>query len=173
MAEIAMDVTQHMSLGYATETEVEICPEDIPLPRSSMITVRLSDASAFSVLEEDVELDVSPETAPLGSSPSSIRSSRSSSQSSDKSASLNLVNWEGLEKTEEQEPRDEASDEVSLHNGAFECHRLIRIVNRPLARPFREGKCCFGDGPEGRHCSTYPSAEEHPTTVDPAAEEDG
>ncbi|KAG9773578.1 Ecotropic viral integration site 5 protein-like protein [Exophiala dermatitidis] len=111
MAEIAMDVTQHMSLGYATETEVEICPEDIPLPRSSMITVRLSDASAFSVLEEDVELDVSPETAPLGSSPSSIRSSRSSSQSSDKSASLNSVNWEGLEKTEEQEPRDEASDE--------------------------------------------------------------
>jgi hypothetical protein len=88
-------------------------PEEVPLPRSSMISVQLSDIDPENAVEDEPEQDVSRVQSRIGSRPSSVRSSRSSSQTSDSSASLNLVDWEGLEKTEQEEPRDEATDEVS------------------------------------------------------------
>jgi hypothetical protein len=96
--------------------EVEACtdisPENIPLPTSSMITVRLSDIQVHPDVGEDLEPGVSQVASLRQSIPSSTRSSRSSSQISDSSASIHSVDWEGLEKTEEQEAKDEETDEV-------------------------------------------------------------
>ena len=101
------------------EAESEVSPEDVPLPTSSMITVRLSD---IPVCPDDVEAadqDASQEASIPRSSPSSPRFSRSSSQTSDSSTSVNSVDWAGLEKTEEQEPKDEATDEVRDTNSTI------------------------------------------------------
>ncbi|KAJ9616019.1 hypothetical protein H2204_014188 [Knufia peltigerae] len=93
------------------EANTEVKPEDIPLPRSSMITVRLSDIQTPPELDVDAEAQASPQPSVRQSSPSSTRSSRSSSRTSESSVSINSVDWEGLEKTEEQEHKDEATDE--------------------------------------------------------------
>lgn len=96
----------------------EIRPEDIPLPRDSMITVRLSDAQLLSespseeVPEVQTPTTVEHEFATRTVSPASRCSSRASSQSSRVSTTSNSVDWEGLEKSEEQEIKDEATDEV-------------------------------------------------------------
>jgi hypothetical protein len=96
------------------EDESDIEPENVPLPRSSMVSVRLSD------IPFDPDLDIIDErenpldaSVPRSGSPSS-RTSRSSSRTSESSISINSVNWEGLEKTEEQEAKYDATDEVSL-----------------------------------------------------------
>ena len=52
--------------------------------------------------------------------PSSDRSRRGSSSTSSSEGSTR-VDWEGLEKTEEQEPRDEGSDEVRFHGSGSSC----------------------------------------------------
>ncbi|KAK5204703.1 hypothetical protein LTR41_009559 [Exophiala xenobiotica] len=104
--EIVLETQQ--DLPPASDTDVK--PEDIPLPRSSMITVRLSDIQVHPDVDEEVEQDASPQPSIRQSSPSSTRSSRSSSRTSESSISLISVDWEGLEKTEEQE-KDEATDE--------------------------------------------------------------
>jgi hypothetical protein len=104
--EIVLETQQE--LPPASDTDVK--PEDIPLPRSSMITVRLSDIQVHPDVDEEVEQDASPQPSIRQSSPST-RSSRSSSRTSESSISLISVDWEGLEKTEEQE-KDEATDEV-------------------------------------------------------------
>lgn len=109
--------------------EEEIRPEDIPLPRDSMITVRLSDAQLLTephISEEPSELQTP--TAPennfnnnvvsLGSRPSS----RASSHSSRGSTTSDSVDWEGLEKTEEQEVKDDATDEVRCLHYVENCH---------------------------------------------------
>lgn len=88
-------------------------PENVPLPTSSMVTVRLSDIPYDPDLDELRQPDAPRESSIPRSSPPSTRSSRSSSQTSESSTSINSVNWEGLEKTEEQEPKDEVTDEVS------------------------------------------------------------
>ncbi|KAK4943544.1 hypothetical protein LTR10_016838 [Elasticomyces elasticus] len=90
------------------ESNPDIEPENIPLPRSSMISVRLSEIQLQPEIEE---LDASSRTSVRQSTPSSPRSSRSSSRTSASSLSMNTVDWEGLEKTEEQEARDDATDE--------------------------------------------------------------
>lgn len=99
--------------------EEEIRPENIPLPTDSMITVRLSDAQLLAephIIEESLDQQTSTvlkhESNTRVTSPSSRHSSRSSSQSSRVSSTSNSVDWEGLEKTEEQELKDEATDEV-------------------------------------------------------------
>lgn len=114
MAEVSVQTVLPMTIQDVAVVEDEISPEDVPLPRSSMITVRLSEVSVLSDLDEDLDLKAPQDNGTPESSPPSTRSSRSSSQTSGSSISLNSVNWEGLEKTEEQEPRDEATDEVSL-----------------------------------------------------------
>lgn len=102
-------------------TEEEIRPEDIPLPRDSMITVRLSDAQLLAespTTEESLDLQTPTAlqhdlTATIAST-SSRPSSRASSESSRISTTSNSVDWEGLEKSEEQEVKDDATDEVCL-----------------------------------------------------------
>lgn len=94
--------------------EFPISPENIPLPRSSMITVRLSDVQETSPLDHDrVGADIPQTLSAPQSRTSSTRSSRSSSQTSESSTSINTVDWDELEKTEEQESKDENTDEVS------------------------------------------------------------
>lgn len=99
--------------------EKEIRPEDIPLPRDSMITVRLSDVQLLAESPESEEpLDLQTPTALEHSvaattgSTCSRPSSRASSRSSRVSSTSNSVDWEGLEKSEEQEVKDDATDEV-------------------------------------------------------------
>lgn len=95
-----------------------IAPEDVPLPRSSMITVRLSEVDLQPVLDAISEQDVIQDPSAPQSSPSSTRSSRSSSSTSDSSTSIDTVDWEELDKTEEQESKVDTSDEVGkqYHN---------------------------------------------------------
>ncbi|ETN41158.1 uncharacterized protein HMPREF1541_03093 [Cyphellophora europaea CBS 101466] len=95
----------------------DIQPVDIPLPMSnthSMITVRLSDAQSASnvTLAEEQTTEsshTSVDSRPRSLSIISSKSSRSSRPPSDGSSSP--VDWEELEKEEEQEPKDNATDE--------------------------------------------------------------
>jgi hypothetical protein len=100
-----------------SSVEVEdVQPEDVPLPTSSMITVPLSD---YLSDREDTPSET-PNDSPRDSGHSipchprsiSVVSSESSTPSSHDSSSLSPVDWEGLEKTEEQEPKDEGTDDV-------------------------------------------------------------
>ncbi|KAK5096001.1 hypothetical protein LTS08_007883 [Lithohypha guttulata] len=101
-----------------TIEEEEVQPENVPLPTDSMITVRLSDLDLNThpiIVEEPVEehpIDVVTGTAHSSTVSSlSTSSSRPSSRSSNASSTSNSVDWEGLDKTEEQEVKDEATDE--------------------------------------------------------------
>ena len=94
--------------------EPEVFPENIPLPRTSMITVRLSDIQDNASASYGDEADATQPLSAPPSRPSSTRSSRASSQTSDSSTSINTVDWDELEKTEEQETKDDATDEVRL-----------------------------------------------------------
>lgn len=103
----------------ASLDEKEIRPEDIPLPRDSMITVRLSDVQLLAESPESEEpLALQTPTAlehnfaATTGSTCSRPSSRASSRSSRVSSISNSVDWEGLEKSEEQEVKDDATDEV-------------------------------------------------------------
>lgn len=106
-------------MATQTVAEEEIAPENIPLPTDSMVTVRLSDAlfeaepidqdeveQTYEEEQPQVEQHRSPSTASFQSSTSS------SSRISTSSSRSNSVDWEVLEKTEEQEPKDECTDEV-------------------------------------------------------------
>ena len=109
----AVEALDHRSFESAHEIESDVEPENVPLPRSSMVSVRLSD------IPFDPELDIIDERDVLDASirrsdPPSTRTSRSSSRTSESSISINSVNWEDLEKTEEQQARDDAKDEVGL-----------------------------------------------------------
>jgi hypothetical protein len=83
-----------------------------PLPTDSMVTVRLSDAQTHPVSNDSARNSRrrSSSTKSHSSSISAISSTRSSTPSN------TTVDWEELEKTEEQEPRDQATDEVCLGN---------------------------------------------------------
>lgn len=81
-----------------------------------MITVRLSDVQspADAIRPEEVQEDVQRQSAlsrPRSISIASSKSSRSSRPPSDGSSSP--VDWEELEKEERQEPKDDATDEVT------------------------------------------------------------
>ncbi|KAK5077812.1 hypothetical protein LTR70_004393 [Exophiala xenobiotica] len=97
----------------------EVRPENIPLPTDSMITVRLSDAQLQPDLESisNSTQDLNKATVEqnshtsMAASSTSRTSSRSSSRSSQASSISNSVDWEGLERTEEQELKDDATDE--------------------------------------------------------------
>ncbi|KEF52436.1 uncharacterized protein A1O9_11677 [Exophiala aquamarina CBS 119918] len=95
----------------AARNDGDISPEDVPLPRSSMITVRLSEVDLKPLVHAVLEQDAPQDPSAPQSSPSSTRSSRSSSQTSDSSTSIDTVDWEELDKTEEQEAKDDATDE--------------------------------------------------------------
>lgn len=98
----------------------EVRPENIPLPTDSMITVRLSDAQLqpdlASIAHSTQDLNKATveqnSHSSIAASSTSRTSSRSSSRSSQASSISNSVDWEGLERTEEQELKDDATDEV-------------------------------------------------------------
>lgn len=115
-----MTTTQQVSVTEAMSNDTS--PENVPLPTDSMITVRLSDAELQT---EPIPADdsasvsyantvVSEQDAHHSTTSSVSRSSsHSSRRSSLSSSAANSVDWEGLEKTEEQEVKDDATDEVS------------------------------------------------------------
>lgn len=84
----------------------------VSIPRESMVTVRLSDVELSpDHLRAESENDVSlPDSTP-STRTTSFRSSRRSSTSS----ATNSVDWEGLEKSEEQEFRDKSTDDVGYY----------------------------------------------------------
>lgn len=110
----------------------EIRPENIPLPTDSMVTVRLSDAQFHGepLPIEDLAEHCGLDEGQLGTHASlhssiSRTSSRNSSRSSQASSTSISVDWEGLEKTEEQEAKDDATDEVWYQGGRGEIDVLI------------------------------------------------
>lgn len=124
--------------------EEEISPENIPLPTDSMITVRLSDAQLLAEpdtfetsLDQHTPEGPEPDTTTSITSPGSRSSSRASSQSSRVSqtsnSNSNSVDWEGLERTEEQEVKDDATDEVRQRRHCLDT-QLICIVYGASAR---------------------------------------
>ena len=110
MAEV--EIVHGLPSQTLPEIKHVIQPEDIPLPRSSMVSVRLSDIPFDPELDIIAERGVSLEASLPESGPPSSRSSRSSSRTSESSISISSVNWEDLEKSEAQEAKDEADDEV-------------------------------------------------------------
>jgi len=83
----------------------DTCSQEISLPADLIVTVRLSDAQTYP------ELPVSSaESSPRSSSVSQRRPS-SSSGSTQGSSSVSSVDWEELERSEEQEPRGEGTDD--------------------------------------------------------------
>lgn len=100
----------------------DVVPENVPLTTDSMVTVRLSDAcleaESFPAIDSAPHSYAGTVVTDHDESPTSSlsrRSSMSSSRSSQASSSAKSVDWEGLEKTEEQEIKDDATDEVSQY----------------------------------------------------------
>jgi len=130
-------------------------------PTNSMVTVRLSDER---IEPPQVTLGCDPKRRSSSvASRSSIASAGSDTGSS--SPSNTSVDWEILEKTEEQEPKDEGTDEVYL----FEYHRgswsLTRLVDHPPFSQAGARKCCFGGQPEGWTCSHESASKWNTTSV--------
>jgi hypothetical protein len=90
--------------------EANVRPEDIPLPMStdSMITVRLSDANSADQVAETI---LQTKHTSIISRTRSISTTSSISSRPVSDGSSSPVDWEELEKEEEQVPRDNASDE--------------------------------------------------------------
>lgn len=115
-----IDTTVAVEEVARPETMEEIRPENIPLPTDSMITVRLSDAQLHAepvdmhAAAQDLDKATPGQNSRTSIATSSLSrpSSRSSSRSSQVSSTSNSVDWEGLERTEEQEVKDDATDEV-------------------------------------------------------------
>jgi hypothetical protein len=99
-------------VAQSATTVVEMPRNTSPLPTDSMVTVRLSDAQIHPVSNDSVRNSRrrSSSANSHSSSISAISSTRSSTPSN------TTVDWEELEKTEEQEPRDQATDEVCLRS---------------------------------------------------------
>ncbi len=96
-----------------SDTQIEVEPENVPLPTSSMITVRLSDCHTLNSEQAVSSTRSSPRNSNASLAKSqSDSSSRGSTPSGSSDSVLSPVDWEILEKTEEQEPRDEGTDEV-------------------------------------------------------------
>jgi hypothetical protein len=136
-----------------------------PVPTDSMVTIRLSDNQSagaqekFSIdtaianNEKVIEVDTwdpSATTSPVAEScqspvetlcsgsPSTPRS-RSNSNASGSPTTSTSVDWEGLEKTEEQEPRDEGTDDVN-HLLSSPRPSLTSIVDCTITCSTRTGK---------------------------------
>lgn len=100
------------AVAQSATTVVEMPRNNSPLPTDSMVTVRLSDTQIHPISNDSVRN--SRRRSSSANSHSSSTSARSSTRSS--TPSNTTVDWEELEKTEEQEPRDQATDEVCLRS---------------------------------------------------------
>ena len=100
------------TVAQSATTVVKMPRNNSPLPTDSMVTVRLSDAQIHPVSNDSVRNSRrrSSSTKSHSSSTSVGSSTRSSTPSN------TTVDWEELERTEEQEPRDQATDEVCLRS---------------------------------------------------------
>lgn len=143
----------------SVEEEEETKPENIPLPTDSMITVRLSDAEMDpdSVEVEEAEQAEYTEPQPdtndrISAADSSLSRTTSPSPSSSSQASSrsNSVDWEVLEKTEEQETKDVATDEST----ALLLARLEQ-ENNALATDPKSGLGSRTARPEPRQMSVH------------------
>ena len=149
--------------------EMEVEAENVPRPTSSMITVRLSDCQ--SIIDEQAEPSFA--SSPRNSNASLARSeSDSSSQGSAPSGSpdsvLSPVDWEGLEKTEEQEPKDEGTDDVSSSMPYNSHCVLTNTVYRFAPRSPGEGKCSTGNRPKVQHDPAKKIEKRYTPSIDTA-----
>ena len=91
-------------------------PTTAHLATNSMVSIRLSDVEIHPGVEDPVEEEVDPDETFSTRSPSiASKTSSSSSTGRDEVMSLESVDWEGLEKTEEQERCEDSTDEVSRY----------------------------------------------------------
>ena len=101
-----------VTAAQSATTVVEMPRNTFPTPTDSMVTVRLSDPQINPTANDSVR--TSKRRSSSVNSQSTSVSARSSARSS--TPSNTTVDWEELEKTEEQEPRDQATDEVVFEN---------------------------------------------------------
>lgn len=171
----------------AVETE-DHSMEDKTIAHDSMVTVRLSETpltintnvggaqeiqqeSAATIEEVDEESPRITMMDPNGNevtSPSGSESAESqdgeSRRGSDSSADSEQVNWEELEKTEEQEPRDQGSDDVSCMFPSW--NNADDVVYGFTASETGAGKQSAGHESQIRHQS--PDRESNPIQVETA-----
>lgn len=94
---------------FEEQCAVEL-PFQSPPDTDSLVTVRLSDVKLDAEPDsEDLQTPLSPDRPESISS--SLRSRSTSSSNGSDSAVNDTVDWEELDKSEEQEPRDEGTDE--------------------------------------------------------------
>ena len=148
---------------------VEMPSKSSPLPTDSMITVRLSDAQIRPLPDESVR--TSKRRSSSVNSQSSSASARSSTRSS--TPSNTTVDWEELEKTEEQEPRDQATDEVCSKNSQTTLYSLMKTVyNSPSSSPGAR-KRCIGRKSQIWPCYYCPASRRNSPSIYPTFEEAG
>ena len=102
-------------------TQVQEVHEATEQPSTnSMVTVRLSDVQ----IHPEVEAQVADPNERFSTRSASIASktSSSSTNSHNETMSMESVDWEGLEKTEEQERCEDGTDEVSYQTTTLEVH---------------------------------------------------
>lgn len=94
-------------------------------------------------------------TSPAGSESAESRDNESRRGSDSSEASAAEVNWEELEKTEEQEPRDEGSDDVSSTCHIMQSENLLtHKVYRIFTCKTRAGKQPASHESQVRHCQS-------------------
>jgi hypothetical protein len=109
-------------VAQSVPTLVELPRNVSSLPTDSMVTVRLSDAQIQPIVNHSAR--ASKRSSSVNSNASNV-SARSSTRSS--TPSNTTVDWEELEKSEEQEPRDQTTDEV--------CWKVVPIWRQVLTQP--------------------------------------
>ena len=96
----------------ADDNSPRIRLDDKPVSTDSMVTVRLSELHEPKDTLDSEETNNGP---PSRASSVLSRASGRSSMSTEDSLQDRSVDWEELEKTEEQEPKDEDTDDVSAN----------------------------------------------------------
>lgn len=104
-------------MAEAHNAQADVQPEDVPLPASnthSMITVRLSEPQLLgdvTTFEQDTDDGLRHSTISRSRSTSIASSKTSHSSRPPSDGSSSPVDWDELEKEEQQEPKDGATDE--------------------------------------------------------------
>lgn len=99
-----------LDMVEADDASPRVRVDDKPVSTDSMVTVRLSELQEPKDILDSEQINSGP---PSRASSVMSRSSVRSSTSTEDSLRDRSVDWEELEKTEEQEPKGEDTDEVS------------------------------------------------------------
>jgi hypothetical protein len=103
-------------MAEAEEVQTEQAQTTAAHATNSMVSIRLSDVEIHPGVEDPVEEEVDPNETLSTRSPSiASKTSSSSSTGRDEVMSLESVDWEGLEKTEEQERCEDNTDKVGRY----------------------------------------------------------